>query len=160
MKNSLLALLLVLGIGASGFVGKAKAAADGSAKLMQLEADFAKATAEHGVEGFISYFADDAVDLPDRGPIVSGKENIRKSLGTWGPDVSLSWTPVHAEMAASGDLGYTYGTYVYKAKGQDGKPVTGNGKYTTIWKKQKDGSWKVILDMGNSSPPPPAGAAR
>jgi len=154
MKIAFLTLLSLSLLALASFAFKAKAASDGSATLMQLEADFAKATAEHGVEGFVSYFADNAVDLPDRGPIVSGKENIRKSLGTWGPDVSLTWTPVHAEMAASGDLGYTYGTYVFKAKGQDGKPVTGNGKYTTIWKKQSDGSWKVVLDMGNSSPAP------
>jgi ketosteroid isomerase-like protein len=35
-----------------------------------------------------------------------------------------------------------------------GKPVTFYGKYTSIWNKQKDGSWKVVVDMGNSSPAP------
>jgi ketosteroid isomerase-like protein len=57
-------------------------------------------------------------------------------------------------MAASGDLGYTYGNYQLKAKDKDGKVVTRYGKYASIWKKQKDGSWKVVLDMGNSSPAP------
>jgi len=57
-------------------------------------------------------------------------------------------------MASSGDLGYTYGNYVLKMKGQDGTPVTRYGKYTTVWKKQKDGTSKVMLDMGNSSPQP------
>jgi ketosteroid isomerase-like protein len=55
-------------------------------------------------------------------------------------------------MAASGDLGYTFGNYVLKAKDKDGKPVVEYGKYATVWKKQKDGSWKVVMDMGNSSP--------
>jgi len=144
------------------FLGLTAAAADtnkdttaqGPAKLLQLEAEFMKTTAEKGFEGFISYFADDAADLPNGGVIVSGKENIRQALGPWGPDVSLTWTPVHADMAASGDLGYTYGTYVFTAKDKDGKPVISHGKYATVWKKQKDGSWKVVLDMGNSSPAP------
>src|SRR5690349_11201484 len=88
----------------------------GSDLLLKLEADFAQATADHGFDGFMSYFADDGADLPNGGTIITGKENIRKELGPWTPDVSLTWTPVHADMAASGDLGYTYGTYVYKAK--------------------------------------------
>ena len=37
---------------------------------------------------------------------------------------------------------------------KDGKPVIEYGKYTSIWKKQADGSWKVVLDMGNASPAP------
>ena len=104
----------------------------------------------------MSYFAEDAADLPNGGPIVTGKENIRQALGPWGPDVSLTWTPVKAEMAASGDLGYTYGPFVFKANDKDGNSVTRNGKYTTVWKKQKDGTWKVALDMGNSGSSPTA----
>lgn len=156
MRTRLLTLAIVFGFVVMAFVWKAKAASDGSAKLTQLEAEFVKATADKGFDGFMAYFADDAVDLPAGGPIVSGKENIRKALGPWGPDISLTWTPVRAEMAASGDLGYTYGTYVFKANGKDGKPVASYGKYATIWKKQKDGSWKVVMDTGNSSPPPQA----
>jgi ketosteroid isomerase-like protein len=157
MKTKLLPLVLVLVVAVTGFFWKARAASDGAAKLTRLEAEFAKATADHGLDGFMSYFADDAVDLPAGGPIISGKENIRKALGPWGADFSLVWTPVDAEMAASGDLGYTYGTYVFKENGKDGKPVTGYGKYTTVWKKQTDGSWKVAVDMGNTSPPPAGG---
>jgi ketosteroid isomerase-like protein len=49
----------------------------------------------------------------------------------------------------------TYGTYAPpppSAIGKDGKSVVEHGKYTSIWKKQKDGGWKVVLDMGNASP--------
>jgi len=62
-----------------------------------------------------------------------------------------------ADMAASGDLGYTYGTYVFTSKNKEGKLVASYGKYTSIWKKQKDGQWKVVVDMGNSSPEPTTG---
>jgi ketosteroid isomerase-like protein len=72
----------------------------------------------------------------------------------WPEGTTLTWTPIKAEMAASGDLGYTYGTYVYTAKNKEGKVVVNYGKYTSIWKKQKDGRWKVMVDMGNSSPDP------
>jgi ketosteroid isomerase-like protein len=141
---------------AGGFAWKAQSQSQtsGAETLLKLEADFEKTTAERGFEGFISYFADDAADLPDGGLIVSGKENIRNTEGPWPSDISLTWTPVHADMAASGDLGYTFGNFVFKAKDKDGNPITRYGKYATVWKKQKDGSWKVAMDMGNSSPNP------
>jgi ketosteroid isomerase-like protein len=95
----------------------------------------------------MSYFAAGASDLPNGGPVVTGKENIRKALEPWSPDVHLTSTPVYADMAASGgDLGYTFGTYVYTANDKDGKLVAHYGKYTTVCKGQSDGSWKVVLD--------------
>jgi ketosteroid isomerase-like protein len=126
--------------------------AQGADLLVQLEADFAKAVAEHGRAAFVTYFADDGVELENGGGIAS-RDAIGKQPA-WPEGTSLTWTPVKADMAASGDLGYTYGNYVFKSKDKDGKLVTYYGKYTSIWKKQKDGSWKVVVDMGNSSPPP------
>jgi ketosteroid isomerase-like protein len=152
MKLFIAGLASVVLLAAAGIAWKANAGTDGSAKMRALEAEFVKATAEQGLDGFMSYFADDASELPNGGAVVAGKENIRHSLEPWGPDLSLTWTPVQAEMAASGDLGYTFGNYVLKAKDKDGKPVVKYGKYATVWKKQKDGSWKVVMDMGNSSP--------
>jgi ketosteroid isomerase-like protein len=121
--------------------------------LRQLEADFMNAAAERGSAGYISYYADDSVELPNGGPIIQGKVNIAKGMGFLDEkDNHLTWSPVGADISASGDLGYTYGTFEFRSKDKDGKPVVDRGKYTSIWKKQKDGSWKVVLDMGNSSP--------
>jgi ketosteroid isomerase-like protein len=102
----------------------------------------------------MTYFAEDGAESVNGGVIVIGKENTRHALGLWVPDQSLAGVPVKAEMAASGDLGYTYGTYVFEDKDQDGKLITAYGKYATVWKKEKDGSWKVVMDMGNSAPAP------
>jgi ketosteroid isomerase-like protein len=123
--------------------------------LKQLEADFMKATAERGSQGYISFYAEDAAELPNGADALQGKENISKTMGFLDDKNNhLTWTPVHADMAASGDLGYTYGTYQFRSKDRDGKPTVEYGKYVSIWKKQKDGSWKVVMDMGNSSPSP------
>ena len=54
----------------------------------------------------------------------------------------------------SGDLGYTYGNYEFRSKDKEGKATVERGKYVSIWKKQKNGNWKVVMDMGNSSPNP------
>jgi ketosteroid isomerase-like protein len=124
----------------------------GADVLLKLEADFAKAVAEHGHAAFVSYFAEDGVELDDGGGITT-RDAISKQP-PWPEGTSLSWTPVKADMAASGDLGYTYGNYIYKSKNKEGKVVSSYGKYMSVWRKQKDGSWKVVVDMGNSSPEP------
>ena len=120
--------------------------------LRQLEGEFMKAAAERGSTGYMSFYADDAVEVPNGAPLITGKVNIGKTMGFLDDKTNhLTWTPVGADISASGDLGYTYGTYEFSSLGKDGKAVIDHGKYTSIWKKQKDGSWKVVLDMGNSS---------
>ncbi len=124
----------------------------GEELLRSLEADFAADVAQHGHDAFISHFADDGVEVVDGGDF-NDKDAMRKEP-PWSDGTTLTWTPIKAEMASSGDLGYTYGHYIYTAKNKAGKLTTSYGKYTSIWKKQKDGQWKVVVDMGNSSPDP------
>ncbi len=123
--------------------------------LKQLESEFMKAAADKGSQGYMSYYADDSVEVPNGAPLIQGKAEIAKGMGFLDDkNNSLTWTPVGADISASGDLGYTYGNYEFHAKDKDGKPMVQYGKYTSIWKLQKDRSWKVVLDMGNSSPEP------
>lgn len=153
MKRVTIAILLLLA--AIPAVAADKKASSGSDLLIQLEAEFAADVAQHGHAAFVTHFAEDGVEVVDGGGFDS-LDAIRKQPA-WAEGTTLSWTPVKAEMSASGDLGYTYGNYVFTAKNKEGKPVTSYGKYTSIWKKQKDGQWKVVVDMGNSSPDPKAG---
>jgi ketosteroid isomerase-like protein len=150
--NKMMAGLLFLIFLASPLTGQTKEAVKGEALLRQLEADFAADVAKHGHEAFITHFADDGVEVVDGGGF-NDKDAMRKQP-PWPEGTTLTWTPIKAEMAASGDLGYTYGNYIYTAKNKEGKLVTSYGKYTSIWKKQKDGEWKVVVDVGNSSPDP------
>ncbi len=50
-------------------------------------------------------------------------------------------------------MGYTIGTYELTVE-QDGAPMVTVGKYVTLWKKQADGSWKVVVDCFNADGPP------
>ena len=152
MKKITVALLLLF---TGTFLATEQKSPTGPSLLFQLEADFAADVAQHGHGAFITHFADDGVEVVDGGGFDT-KEAMRKQP-PWPEGTSLTWTPVKADMAASGDLGYTYGTYVYTAKNKEGKLVANYGKYTSIWKKQKDGQWKVVVDMGNSSPDPKTG---
>lgn len=148
MKTKFWLILLV----AAFVIGAiANSQSDGTAALLKIEGEFMKAAAAHGSQGYLSYYADDAVEVPNGEAFLQGKENIAKTMSFLdNQDNRLTWSPVGAGIAASGDLGYTYGTYEFHSKDKDGKAIVDHGKYTTIWKKQKDGSWKVALDMGNS----------
>ena len=127
--------------------------APGTAFLFQLEARFAKDTAAGGGAAFSSYFADDAVTLANGEAPVRGHDAIARST-TWSPqDYQLTWTPIGGQMNASGDMGFTWGSYEGHAKDKNGNPVVTKGRDMTIWKKQSDGSWKVVLDSSNNAPP-------
>src|SRR5580698_8873849 len=108
----------------------AKATAD---TLRQLEAEFMKAAAEKGSAGYMSYYADDAVEVPNGAPLIQGKSEIAKGMGFLDDkNNSLLWMPLGADISSSGDLGYTYGTFEFHSKDNDGKPVVQHGKYTSI----------------------------
>ena len=90
-------------------------------------------------------------------PIATGPEAIRAAFNGFYalPKMTIHWTALTAEAARSGELGYTRGTYELNYEDAKGKPVSDKGKYATVWRKQGDGSWKVVLDIFNSDSPMP-----
>ena len=124
----------------------------GKALLFNLEAKFAKDVAEKGGAGFAAWFADDGVALGNGVAPLIGKVAIEKSA-TWSPkNYQLTWTPTDGTMGPSGDMGYTWGHYEGSSKDANGNPVKTSGRYMTIWRRDKDGAWKVVLDAGANEP--------
>lgn len=124
----------------------------GKLVLFDLEAKFAKDVAERGGKAFADWFADDGVALNNGQSPVIGKVAIVKSA-TWSPkEYQLTWTPTEAVMGPSGDMGYTWGHYEGHSKDANGNAVTTSGRYMTIWRRQADGAWKVVLDAGSNEP--------
>jgi ketosteroid isomerase-like protein len=122
---------------------------DALQSLVAAEKSFAQMSLEKGMrEAFLENLADDAVVF-DPGP-VNGKELYRKQVAS---DDSLSWEPIFADIARSGDMGYTTGPWEYKKNKADEKPGA-QGQFVSIWKRQADGKWKVALDGGIPNPPP------
>lgn len=143
---------IVFPISRSTVSASPKATAD---TLKQLDGEFMKATADRGSQGFMSFYAENAVEVPNGAPLIVGRAEIAKGMGFLdNRENRLEWAPVGADISASGDLGYTYGNYQFHSKDKDGSPHVEYGKYTSVWKLQKDRSWKVVLDMGNASPEP------
>lgn len=86
--------------------------------------------------------------LADDGVVFAPGPTSGKAVWTARPDDKnrLEWAPAVAEVAASGDLGYTSGPWRFIATGAD--KASAFGHYLTVWKKQADGHWKVLVDHG------------
>ena len=126
------------------------------AALLGVDRAFAQATAERGLEGFLSYVAGDASFFPAGAPIVTGKEAIGR---LWSPllttpGVAITWEPLQANVSRAGDLGYTFGGYQLTRETEEGETTIELGSYVTIWKKEPGGAWKVVVDIGNADQPP------
>jgi ketosteroid isomerase-like protein len=90
-------------------------------------------------------------------PLIQGRQTIRAHLESGPVGAVLVWTPLQADVSRSRDLGYTFGTYELRIPGTNGPPTVRHGKYVSIWKRQADGSWKIVVDTGNPNPPPEGG---
>ncbi len=95
--------------------------------------------------------------LAPNAPIATGSQAVRSLFeGFYAlPGMTISWQLADAQAAKSGDLGYSHGAYQLTFNDPKGKPITDHGKYATVWRKQADGSWKVVLDIFNSDLPAP-----
>lgn len=94
-------------------------------------------------DAFLYFLSDNAVTKGPDGP-VRGKDAIRKQ--PLSGDL-LTWDVAFSDIASSGDFGYNTGPWEYRNKKTDTKPAA-YGTYNSVWKKQPDGSWKNVLDIG------------
>jgi ketosteroid isomerase-like protein len=116
--------------------------------LIAAEKAYAKLAGEKGFrEASISVFADDAVIFAPSA--VNGKKFWREAK----KDPVISWRPVFASISRSGELGYTTGPWESR-KSRDVEKPEAFGHFVTIWQKNKDGVWKVALDVGLNHPQP------
>ncbi len=84
--------------------------------------------------------------------LVVGPDAVRAYYASRQSTSSLAWHPVFAGVAESKDLGFTVGEYIATGLGPSGAAVQRTGKYLTIWKRQRDGAWKFVIDGGNPTP--------
>jgi len=102
----------------------------------------------------VAFFDERGSMLAPNAPIATGKPAVAKAIARDFAAGSVIWHADKAGVARSGDLGYTSGTYKSAFKDSSGRSSVDNGKYLTMWKKQKDGAWKVLFDMFNTDLPP------
>jgi ketosteroid isomerase-like protein len=101
---------------------------------------------------FAGAVADDGV-LMDGTELLVGPRDVREYLESR-RGTSLSWRPVYAAVAASGDLGFTIGESVVTSRGPSGVAVQRFRKYLTVWRREPDGRWKFVVRGENARPSP------
>lgn len=116
-------------------------------KMADAERAFAKRAQEVSVrDAFIEFFADESVSFePDPGP---ARERLRKQTQQPPAGFQLLWEPRLGDIAASGDLGYLTGPSETIVPGRP----TRYGNYFSVWKRQPNGEYRVILDVGGNTP--------
>jgi ketosteroid isomerase-like protein len=139
---SCLGALLLAGQGSAN-------AADSTEELLATDRAFSTESQAQGrIAAFAHYAAPGALMFRPGGPPIEGVDAIRSSMARQGPG-NLTWAPHAASVASSGDLGYTWGDYTF-SPGDTHKVYTGT--YVSIWRRQGDGHWKWVVDIGNPGP--------
>jgi len=142
MKNTILLLLFILALFSCS---NHREVADPKS-LIDADVAFSDYSVKNGIQAAFIEFAHDSVAVlkANQMPII-GKENLIKSYeGKRDSGLVLSWKPAKANIAESGELGYTFGFWTFVAEGD-----TAQGTYLTVWKKDASGNWKYIADTGN-----------
>jgi ketosteroid isomerase-like protein len=137
--------LLILGIAS---VGQGQSALQ---EMVKTEQAFSKMAEEKNPrDAFMTFIADDG--LLFRPGAVNGKKwMLEHPVPPSDKKPLLAWQPAYAGMAASGDMGFTTGPWEAKGDIKDEKP-SAYGHFMTVWKKQADGSWRFVVDLGISHP--------
>lgn len=119
------------------------------AALMQRDLVFSETSEKKGsAEAFYEFMAADATLLREGEPPIKGKEAIKVRMAA-GQQGTLTWKSEEATLSARADMGFTWGSYVFRGEGPE-RRIT-RGQYVTIWEKQ-NGQWKVVLWSSSISP--------
>jgi ketosteroid isomerase-like protein len=137
-----------------GRLGAVRTPAPAESVLLDADAAFAARSVEAGVAtAFAEYAAETAVIPTGRGGILWGPAAIRAYYTeNVPPSDGLTWIPRIARVAPGGDFGFTIGDGTYRHVPAGGAPQHSYTKYLSVWRRQPDGSWRYLADMGNARP--------
>jgi len=123
------------------------------ARLVELEAAFAAASRERGAKAaFLEFLGEESIVLQP-GPVWG------RAAWAAGDDLpgTLDWQPDRAQMAASGELGFASGPWLFTPADPEGRTI--EGRHVTVWRRTADG-WRVLFDGGFGRKPAGAWEAR
>jgi ketosteroid isomerase-like protein len=146
-RFSVLSLVLFLAAPSGGDDSELPEALRG---LVAAERAFSKFSVDRGIKpAFLQFLGDDAIVFAPRA--TRGRKAYEEQPDEPEPRTTLVWSPSFADIAASGDFGYTTGPYELSFV-REGKTVKSYGHYVTVWKKTSDDRWKVAIDKGIRHP--------
>ena len=146
-------------------IGTAVAGGCSSSALIDRDAEIAalRETAEayhaaasaKDAQAVVTFYADDAMMVPPNADRVEGIEAVRNYRFGFieTPGVELSFETIRVEVSSGGDMGWTLAIGDVSFTRADGEPGSDRVRDFHLWKKQNDGSWKIVVDMWNSEFP-------
>jgi ketosteroid isomerase-like protein len=125
-------------------------------EIREADQNFSILSEKQGMaKAFTTYAADEVIRLNDGAAPTIGFDSLRAQMSRLpanGP--VLTWQVLKADAAQSGELGYTFGQWMLSGKDEAGKKMAKYGVYMTVWKRQRNGQWRFVLDAGNTTPEP------
>lgn len=116
--------------------------------IEKAEKDFEQMAGDKGIAEAFYFFADSNATIKRQNDtLIHGKEAIKNFYSTpFYQKATVKWSPDFVQASEKGDMGYTYGRYIWSSTDSTGKPISFSGVFHTVWKKQDDGSWKYVWD--------------
>ncbi len=141
LVTSLVASAAVSSSAASAAPVPAAEADAAAGRVRAREAAFAKTMADRDLKAFAQFVSEEAVFLGTR--VLRGRQAVAEGWAPYfaGSNASFSWRPATIELIASGTLAISRGP-VFDDQGKR------TGTFTSTWRLEKDGEWRVVLDSG------------
>jgi uncharacterized protein (TIGR02246 family) len=127
--------------------------------IKDLEVQWNKDYAAMDADKILAHYTDDASLMATGMGLFSGKDAIHNAIKGMvsDPHLSLKFQSSKVDVAKSGDLAYSQGSYTMTMTDPQTKQIVNDhGSYVTAYRKQADGSWKAVSDIATSDVPPPA----
>jgi len=111
-------------------------------QVRDTETAFAQTMAARDFEGFVSFLSNETVFFGGKS-ILRGKAAVAAAWKPYfvGPDAPFFWGPEKIEVLDSGTLALSTGP-VYTPDGKQ------SGTFSSIWRREAEGKWKIIFDKG------------
>ena len=121
-----------------------------AAEVRAADRAFNDAAQKEGIAAAFRDFMDETDGLVFGGPRpMRGTAMIYRLFGGGAPDkVTLTWTPTAAWGSAGGDMGVTTGDWMRTPKDPSKAKLT--GRYVTVWRKNANGQWRGLIDIGET----------
>lgn len=116
-------------------------------EIRAVELNFVAMAEKEGIKkAFLEFSTSDAVLM--RGPkLIKGHEEMNRHFDqNTNTNEHLKWEVEFVDVAASADMAYTYGPFVYDGISSTGDSLHYEGYFHTVWKRQEDGKWKFVWD--------------
>ena len=103
---------------------------------------------------YFSFIGEDGIMMAPGQPLLEGHEKIRSVLQEFQalPGFKVTWEPQEALVSKSGDLGYTIDKMLVNFNDENGDTVNQFQKVVSVWKKNEQGEWKMVIDIWNADP--------